>query len=636
MERLSSCTLDCPDGCSTIITIHDDGSRSIKGNPEHPFTQGFACKKSKHGLSRITSPYRITTPLMRKGDTFIPVSWDEALSTIANQISKLRTTPEKMLHLRGYGFRGVLADASKYFFGQLGTTTKHGALCDDAGIEAVTRDFGSLNQNSYEELHKSVYVVNWGRDVSRNSIHTATLIRNIKKAGCRVLSISPASAKEAAKIHLSDDHVQIRPGTDRFFAAAVIKKLIPSIPASILERASNSQEFIEYINSLDSNKLLEKCGATHTDVDKFVAIYADKAPAASIIGWGLQRYLYGGENVRFINALAMLSGNIGISGGGSYFGIGTGRNFNTSWAKSNKKRPSVLLPKLGEELEAGSFEFIWCDGTNAVNQVPDSNRIAEAFSNVKMVVVVDAFMNDTAKRADIILPCALVHEREDVLGSYFHDYIQYSGKVFEPAGDARSDFNIFLDLAQRLSIPMPDPETVLEQALDTTSVTSLTANPLAVIRKQGFLPTKHPSIAYEGLVFDHPDGKCCLPDPVLHDEPLPLTDYPLALLTFINKDYTHSQIPEDEQDELLKAFIHPETLKRYGLRDGKQAVVVSPIGKLTVIATADTASHPESVVIRRGGWMMFNRCANTIIEPHVTDMGDNAAFYSQKVRIEPA
>ena len=636
MEHLSSCTLDCPDGCSTIITIHEDGSRSIKGNPAHPFTQGFACKKSKHGLSRITSPYRITTPLMRKGDTFIPVSWDEALSAIANQISKLRSTPEQMLHLRGYGFRGVLADASKYFFGQLGTTTKHGALCDDAGIEAVTRDFGSLNQNSYEELHKSKCVVNWGRDVSRNSIHTATLIRNIKKTGCRIQSISPASVEEAAKIHLSDEHVQLRPGTDRFFAAAVIKELISSIPASILERTSNSQEFIAHINSLDVDELLEKCGATQTDVDKVAAIYAHETPVASIIGWGLQRYLYGGENVRYINALAMLSGNIGISGGGSYFGISTGRNFDSSWAKSNKKRPSVLLPKLGEELAAGSFKFIWCDGTNAINQVPDSNRIAEAFSDIEMVVVVDAFMNDTAKRADIILPCALVHEREDVLGSYFHDYIQYSGKVFEPAGDARSDFDIFLDLAQRLSIPMPDPEAVLEQALNTEPVTSLTANPLTAIRKQGFLPTKHPAIAYEDLVFDHLDGKYRLPDPVLHDEPAPLAGYPLSLLTFINKDYTHSQIPEDEQEEQLKAFIHPDTLKRYGLSDGKQAVVISPIGKLTVTAVANTASHPESVVIRRGGWMMFDRCANTIIEPHVTDMGDNAAYYSQKVRIEPA
>ena len=175
MEFISACTLDCPDGCSTIIAVDDNGKRSIKGNPDHPFTQGFTCPKAQHGLERISSPNRITTPLMRKNGELCQVSWNEALSTIENKIAALKNTPERMLHLRGYGFHGVLADAGKYFFNTLGASSTEGALCDNAIIDGCIADFGSLDQNDYTELLNAGCIINWGRDIIRSSIHTTKI-----------------------------------------------------------------------------------------------------------------------------------------------------------------------------------------------------------------------------------------------------------------------------------------------------------------------------------------------------------------------------------------------------------------------------------------------------------------------------
>ncbi|SIN77898.1 molybdopterin-dependent oxidoreductase [Halodesulfovibrio marinisediminis] len=637
MDHISACTLDCPDCCSTIVTTDEYGRHSIKGNPAHPITQGFTCKKGKHALSRISAPDRITTPLMRNGSDFTPVSWEKALDAIAQKISTLRSTPERMLHVRGYGFRGVLADSSRYLFGQLGASKTHGALCDNAMIEACIRDFGELDQNNYTELLNADCIVNWGRDVIRSSIHTTALLKDARSNGCQLFSISPMSPEEGMRIHQSDTHIQIRPGTDRFLATAVINRLIQNgIADKILSRTSNGPEFVNFIKSLDEQKLLQTCGVKPDEISLLAAIYGNKDFAvSSILGWGLQRYIYGGENVRYINALSMLSGNVGKKGAGSYGGVSTGRNFDSTWRSGGKKSRSLLTPKLADEiLAAGDIEFLWCDGTNAINQTPEAIKMADAFCTIDMVVVVDAFINDTAKQADIILPCALMYEREDVLGSYFHNYIQYSAKVFEPTGDTRTDYDIISDIASRLSIPMPQKDDILTSALNTEPITNLTKNPLTEIRKKGFLPTDRPNIAFKDMTFSHPDGKYCLPDPVLHEEPEFDSTFPLSLLSLINKDYEHSQIPAEEQQEQLKAHIHPTTLTQYNIIPNEHAHLISPIGKIQVLAVADTAVHPESVIIRRGGWMMFDRCANTIIESHVTDLGGNAAFYSQRVRLE--
>lgn len=637
MDYISACTLDCPDCCSTIITTDAHGNPSIKGNPAHPVTQGFTCKKAKHALSRIHAKDRITTPLMRNGSEFKAVSWDTALTAITHKIATLKKTPERMLHVRGYGFRGVLADICRYFFRQLGASTTHGALCDNAVIEAVIQDFGELDQNNYTELLNADCIINWGRDVSRSSIHTANLIQKAHSNGCQVISISPVSPQEGKQIHKSNFHIQLRPGTDRFLAAAVIKRLIANgISDNILSRTSNGTEFINFISSLDEQYLLQQCGVTTEELTLLSDAYSKKDLAiSSIIGWGLQRYIYGGENVRYINALSMLSGNIGKKGSGSYGGVSTGRNFDSTWRATGKNTRSLLTPKLAEEiLSVGDIELLWCEGTNAINQTPDAQKMTEAFDSIDMVVVVDAFMNDTAQRADIILPCALMYEREDVLGSYFHNYIQHSSKVFEPAGEARTDYDIVSDLASRLSIPIPEKDEILRQALNTKPITNLTANPLSEIRKKGFLPTDRPDVAFKDMQFSHPDGRYCFPDPVLHEEPRTDSTFPLSLLSLINKDYEHSQIPIEKQQERLKAYVHPATLAQYNIEPNDLAQLVSPIGKIKVLAIADTSVHPEAVIVRRGGWMMFNRSANTIIEAHVTDLGDNAAYYSQRVRLE--
>lgn len=63
----ATCALDCPDACSLLVSIEDGRATRLRGNPDHPITQGFLCAKVANYLERQYHPDRLTTPLRRTG-----------------------------------------------------------------------------------------------------------------------------------------------------------------------------------------------------------------------------------------------------------------------------------------------------------------------------------------------------------------------------------------------------------------------------------------------------------------------------------------------------------------------------------------------------------------------------------------
>src|SRR5512139_1207836 len=107
MTEVTACTLDCPDGCSLVISTDAQGRVSIHGNPAHPFTAGFTCSKIRDFTRRLRSPSRITRPMLRTGKGWQPVSWDEALDLCAEKIQEYRAEPASILHLHGEAIKGA-------------------------------------------------------------------------------------------------------------------------------------------------------------------------------------------------------------------------------------------------------------------------------------------------------------------------------------------------------------------------------------------------------------------------------------------------------------------------------------------------------------------------------------------------
>ncbi len=238
-------------------------------------------------------------------------------------------------------------------------------------------------------------IVNWGRDIARTSVHLAALVKKARKQGIRVLTISPGGDGHEA---WSDEFIRVTPGQDRFLATAVCRTLIESghAIADLDSVAANWPAFRKVVEARPTAELAKACGVRQAEVERLAEAYGSGEPVATLIGWGLQRHIYGAENVRFINALALLSGQVGRSGGGAYFIAPSTRHLDLSWqAKPSPDQVNRFFkPTIGRDIISADpkVKMIWANGTNPVNQSPDSNLVARAFRSVPFKVVVDAFM----------------------------------------------------------------------------------------------------------------------------------------------------------------------------------------------------------------------------------------------------
>jgi anaerobic selenocysteine-containing dehydrogenase len=631
--QVTACTMDCPDACSLIVSA--EGSARISGNREHPATKGFTCAKIRKHLARLRSKDRIIYPLKRTGSGWERIDWERALDLCAERIQAYRSEPSSILYFHGEGSKGVLKQGGHLFFDLLGATTVRGSFCDSAGFSACLKDFGSRETNDIESLTDARAVVNWGKDLLRSSVHVAHLVQKARQKGAEVLTISPGGDLNKG---LSDVQIGIRPGTDRFLASAAILLLMESgrLKEDILSRTSNWDSFRDLLPGRSLDELLAVCGVTRADVEILRDFYVGKHPVATIIGAGVQRYRYGGENVRFINALAMVSGNIGIRGGGSHFHLNSLRNLNLEWARSARREDTrrLRMPLIGRDIAEAHdppIRMAWIDGSNVVNQAPGCLQVADALKQVEFKVVVDAFMTDTASRVDLILPPALMLEQEDIVASYMHEFIQYVRPVFEPPGEARSDFRILTELGRLLdpAVTLPDEQACFRKSLASPYLDVT----LEELREKGFSRARRPYVAYEGLRFDHADGKYRLPSD-LHDETGAPDGYPLRLLSLIRRGVVHSQMLPEDQEMPPKAWISPGCPGLEKIDISRKVSLVSPLGRLQVVVDLMEGLHPEVVLYRRGDWMKLGGGINRLIEPCLTDMGAGAAFYDQYVRLE--
>ncbi len=627
--------MDCPDACSIIVRQTADGNVKVKGNPDNPFTAGFTCAKLKDHVRRVQSSHRITSPQLKTQNGWQMISWDEALELCAAKIQALRSRPTAILHIHNEGAKGILKKATSLLFARLGTSRVRGSLCDGAGYMAGVHDFGSRENNDINDLLNAACIVNWGKDLSRSSVHTAALVKKARKNGTRVVTISPGG--DGNRSH-SDVQIRIRPGTDRFLATAVLQLLAQNdeINPKILHHTRAPEKFLDLIKTQSMNNLLTACDVSRADLEQIYACYVLKEPVSTLIGTGMQRYRYGGENVRFINALALLSGNIGRAGGGSYFQLHSYRNLNLKWLREQEKRPrrSFQFPVIAREILAAEhppIEMIWINGSNVINQAPDSQLMIKALAKVDFKVVVDAFMTDTAQHADLVLPSTLIMEQEDIIGSYLHEQVQYVCPALTAPGEARNDYWILRQVGRRLhpSLDLPSAEDCMRASLDSAFLSTT----LEHLKDCGCVRSNRPEIAYAGLDFAHQDGRYRFPY-ILHSEPPPPADYPLRLLSLVRRKAIHSQMRPEDHKQPPEVWVAPDNLCLKNLNLQKPVELVSELGRLKVAVQTLEDLHPEVVIYRRGDWISRGGGINQLIAARLTDIGSGAAYYDQYVRLE--
>ena len=226
-----ACPHDCPDTCALITTVEDGVAIRVQGNPEHRHTDGALCTKVSRYTERTYHPERILHPLKRAGPKgsgqFAPVSWDEALDTIAaapdrpSPPATLRPScptamPAPWDRFRAKAWPRAFSTAS-------GASHLERTICASAGGEALVTTLGAKVGMKVEHFAESRLILIWGSNSIASNLHFWRVAQQAKRNGARLVCIDPRRSETADKCH---EHIALRPGTDAALALSLMHQLI--------------------------------------------------------------------------------------------------------------------------------------------------------------------------------------------------------------------------------------------------------------------------------------------------------------------------------------------------------------------------------------------------------------------------
>jgi anaerobic selenocysteine-containing dehydrogenase len=658
------------------VTIENGRIKGFEPLPENKATPEGICLKGLAYFERANSKERITTPLRKlNSGEFEEISWEEALSEIADKMIHFREqySPLSILFYAASGMSGLVNGFSSNFwriFG--GATTMYGNLCWPAGLEAVRLTLGDNKHNAPWDLENAKLIILWGKNPAETNIHQVAFIEKAAKAGAKVVVIDPRRTQSAEQADLL---IQPKPGTDAALALGVGSILVRKgfIEMPFIEKyVKGFEEFRERLLDWTPEKASKICGVPEKYIEKLAGWIGNVKPMTIIPGYGMQRFSNGGQTIRSILSLSVLTGNIGKPG--AAFGYANLQSYIFDKVKEPMSyyppevpdgifRRTISMARLGEDMlntTDPELKMIWVERGNPVSQNPDTNTVLKAFRKLYFRVVVEQFMTDTAMEADIILPAKNMFEQSDIIGSYWNPYVQYKPKVLEPAGDVMPETEIYFRLAQKLGIEdevirknIPEPgDDPVELFLNDT-VDKHPGITFDRVLQGPVLPPGHEEVAYSDFVFNTPSGKIELMSEKARDDwgvdEIPgfsrliegnedeKDRYPLWILTPNTKDRIHSQFGNLEMIKSVAAKprmqISPKDAKDRGIREGDMVRIFNDRGEISIRAHIDPGILTGCIAVYNGLWR-DEGAPNFLSKGRETDMGHGTAFHDNLVQAE--
>lgn len=672
----TACPRNCYSTCSFKVKVEDNKIVNIDPHALNRATPEGICLKGLAYVERANSPDRILKPLIKNKATgrFEEASWDETFEILAEKIKYFQSGygNHSILFYAASGMSGLVNGFSNSFWKMVGgATTMYGNLCWPAGLEATRLTLGDNKHNAPWDLEHAKLIILWGKNSAETNIQEMIPIEKAIEKGASVVAIDPRRTQTAEKASLL---IQPKPGTDGALALAIAKVIIKNKQYDqpfINKYVYGFEQFTESLKKHTLSEFADITGVSVLYINQLADLIGNIKPMTIIPGYGMQRFTNGGQTIRCILALSVITGNIGKSGAGWHYANLQSYVFDSvkepmSYyppAKPNGIfRRSISMAKLGEDMLAAKdpeLKMIWVERGNPVAQNPDTNRVLKAFRNLEFRVVVDQFMTDTAMEADVVLPAKNMFEQSDIIGSYWNPYVQLKPKVVEPAGEVKPETEIYYWLAKKMGfaedeilkyLPKPNNEAIEEflkeniKRFPELDYEKLKAGPM--------LAKSHEEIAFADMIFDTPSGKIELYSEKANQNwgvnPLPAyvetienehnqAKYPLHFLSPNTKNRIHSQFNNLKVIQLIGAEpfveIHPEDALRRNIADGEQVKVFNDNGFFILKASFNFSIRRKCVAISNGWWIQQGGSTNFLSKGRETDMGHGTAFHDTMVEI---
>lgn len=666
-----ACPHDCPDTCSFLTTVENGIALKVQGNPEHRHTDGALCTKVSRYTERSYHPERVLQPMRRVGPKgagqFEPVSWEVALDDIAARLQAIAARhPEAVVPYSYAGTMGLVQGESiaARFFHKLGASFLDRTICSSAGAEGLVQTLGGKVGMRVEFFAESKLIVIWGSNSIASNLHFWRYVQQAKRNGARLICIDPRKTETADKCH---EHIALRPGTDAALALAVMHELITNdwldhdyLAQYTLGWAELRARALQW----SPERAAEVCGVPVEQIRSLARDWGTTKPAAIRMNYGMQRVRGGGNAARAIACLPALTGawrhragGVLLSSSGLFpvdratlqrpdlLGSRRPRTINMSTIGDDLLRDAT--PAFGPKIEA-----LVVYNSNPVAVAPESGKVVQGFAREDLfTVVLEHFKTDTADYADYLLPATTQLEHWDVHAAYGHTDVLLNRPAIAPLGQARTNSEIFRQLAARMGYTeacfADTDEALCRQAFgDKVSFETLLA--------QGFATLALPDAPYAEGQFPTPSGKCeffsarleaqgldGLPDHLENYEPAGSSAaYPLAMISpparnFLNSTFVNVQSLRDIESEPILEISAEDAAAR-GITSGAVVKVFNDRGVYRCKAQVSKRAR-TGVVNGLGVWWrklgLDGTNVNQLTSQRLTDLGRAPTFYDCLVEV---
>lgn len=653
---LGTCHHDCPDSCGWVVTVEDGRAVKLRGNPDHPYSQGELCPKVNRLLDRVYHPDRVLTPLIRVGakgsGEFRTAGWDEALDVVADRLRRVIEGfgGEAILPWFSAGTQGLIQMSSldRRFFANLGASRLTGSLCGATAKAGLAATYGSGHSADPTEIRHARLILLWGTNTRLTNRHLWPFIEEARAKGARVVVIDPVRTVTAES---ADLHVQPRPGTDVALMLAMMHVLIEEDLVDhryLEEHASGFDRLARHVAAWTPERAAEETGVAAEVIFELARSYGTIRPAFIRTLIGAEHHQGGAMFFRTLGCLPVLTGAWKDRGGGLSRSVGV-------WADLHVDDHAYDVPgdtrqinvnHLGRVLtdpEMGIKALVVWNG-NPVVSVPNSGAIRRGLERTDLFTVVsEQFLTDTVFYADVVFPATTQIEHLDLVTSWGHLYLGWNEPAIPPLGEAVPNTELWRRLAKAMG--MTDPEFGLDdRALIELAVRGLD---LDVLSKQGWLrhDLPDPLMPYVDGGFATEDGRARLWSDELEaagvgglpEMPRPVLDpeHPLQLMAsklqtrFLNSTYS---LHHAEREPSPRLEISPSDAKRRGLSDGDLARIWNRQAELR-FPVAISARVGEGTVLLPWGWWGSDLAVNALTSDRLTDWGGGVAYFSTWVEV---
>lgn len=626
----------CGMQCGIKLAVSNNQIIGFEPWEEFPFNEGRLCPKGVKRYLQSHHPDRLTEPLIRTERGFRTASWDEALDLV---VSKIRSIQEK----HGKNAFGMLSGVSltnekSYLVGKFARIALNTANLDYNGRFCMVSAGGGNKKafgvdraaNNWSDIPKADVVWIAGSNVSECFPTLTHYIWKARDRGAKLVIVDPRMTPIA---RTADLHLPIRPGSDSALNQALLHELIRGGWVNedfVTKYCHGWDELRKSVETCTPEWAGDICGIDPNLIRTAAKFWGEAKTSFLLHARGIEQQTKGVENVLSNINLVLATGRIGREGCGyaTITGQGNGQGGREHGHKcdqlpgnrdiENPQHRAYIckvwgisdeeLPRKGkssveifEAVHAGEIQGLINICFNPAVSHPDTNFVRQALERIGFLCVIDFFMSETARYADVVLPGSL-HEEEEGTSTSAEGRVCRIRAVVNPPGNARTDTWILLEIARRLGKEKFFPYKQNKEIFEELRVASHggTADYYGITwerveREMGvFWPCPeegHPGTPrlFENLKSFHPDGLFHLyPTPFRPSSEVPDAEYPIWLTTGRSVFHYLSGSQTRRIKFLVDKYpgpiceMHPALAAKLGFVDGQLVTVETRRGTLTV------------------------------------------------------